>query len=77
MFATTILGYTLTTVWAIFWGAIALVVWVLLALWPAMIAKRKGRSFLLFFILSLFFWWITLFVVLFMKDDSTATAIAE
>jgi hypothetical protein len=45
--------------------------WVLLALWPALIAKKKGYSFILFFILSLFFWWITLFVALFMKDKTT------
>ena len=47
------------------------ILWVLIALWPAFIAKKKGYSFLLFFLLSLFFWWITLFVALFMKDKNT------
>lgn len=74
MFATTILGYTLTAMWVVFWSTLFIILWVFLALWPAMIAKRKGHSFWLFFILSLFFWWITLFVVLLMKDDSTPAA---
>ncbi|TAH33830.1 hypothetical protein EYC58_00090 [Candidatus Saccharibacteria bacterium] len=42
--------------------------WILLAMAPAFIARKKGYSFLLFFIISLFFWWITLFVTLFLKD---------
>lgn len=66
MFATTILGFTLTTIWMAF----ILFLWVLVALWPGMLAKQKGYSFWLFFLISLFFWWITLFVVLFLKDKS-------
>jgi hypothetical protein len=66
MFATTILGVTLAAIW---WFMIA-ILWILIAFWPAMIAKRKGYSFLLFFILSLFAWWLMLFVALFMKDKS-------
>ncbi|HSX43974.1 MAG TPA: hypothetical protein VLE69_01580 [Candidatus Saccharimonadales bacterium] len=66
MFATTILGVTLSAIW---WFMIA-VLWVIIAFWPAMIAKGKGYSFLLFFILSLPFWWIMLFVALFMPDKS-------
>lgn len=46
------------------------VLWIAVALWPASIAKRKGYSFLLFFLISLLFWWITLFVTLFMKDKT-------
>lgn len=42
--------------------------WILLAMAPAFIARKKGYSFLLFFIISLFFWWITLFVTFFLKD---------
>jgi small-conductance mechanosensitive channel len=52
---------------------LGIILWVIIALWPAMIAKRKGYSFIGFFALSLFFWWITLFVALFMKDKSTPT----
>ncbi len=67
MFATTILGVTLGTIWYI----LIFFAWVIIALWPASIARAKGRSFWLYFIISLFFWWITLFVVLFMKDTGT------
>ena len=42
--------------------------WILLAMAPAFIARKKGYSFLLFFLISLFFWWITLFVTIFLKD---------
>jgi hypothetical protein len=66
MFATTILGFTLTTIWMVF----ILFLWVLVAIWPAMLAQKKGYNFWLFFLISLFFWWITLFVVLFLKDKS-------
>lgn len=66
MFATTLLGYTLSTLWLAF----IIFVWVIIAIWPGMLAKKKGYSFWLFFIISLFFWWITLFVVLFLKDKS-------
>jgi hypothetical protein len=65
MFATTILGVTLSAFWLMF----LLIMWIVIAFLPATIAKNKGRSFLGWFILSLFFWWITLFVALFMKDN--------
>lgn len=70
MFATTILGVTLSAIWFV----IIAFLWILVAFWPAMIAKGKGYSFLLFFILSLPFWWIMLFVALFMPDKSGPTA---
>jgi hypothetical protein len=66
VFATTILGFTITTIWMVF----ILFLWVLVATWPGMLAQKKGYSFWLFFIISLFFWWITLFVVMFLKDKS-------
>lgn len=55
-------------------GILGLIIWIAIAIWPARIAASKGRSFLLWFILSLFFWWITLFVALAMKDDSAPAA---
>ncbi len=70
MFATTILGVTLGAIW---WFMLA-VFWIIIALWPATIAKGKGYSFLLFFLLSLPFWWIMLFVALFMPNKSGPTA---
>ncbi|HMS23643.1 MAG TPA: hypothetical protein PKB09_02445 [Candidatus Saccharibacteria bacterium] len=50
---------------------LGMILWVLLALWPAMLAKRKGYSFILFLILSWFVSFIiTLLVVLFLKDKN-------
>lgn len=66
MFAMTIIGYTVTTIWYLFIAFLFIVV----ALWPATIAKSKGRSFILWFLISIPFWWITLFVALFMQDNS-------
>ncbi|MCA9344493.1 hypothetical protein KC946_01530 [Candidatus Saccharibacteria bacterium] len=45
------------------WGILFIIASVLIAIWPARIASRKGHSFLIWFIISLFFWWITLFWV--------------
>ncbi len=50
------------------------ILWIALAFWPATIARRKGYSFILFFLISLLFWWITLFVTLFMKDKAAPPA---
>ncbi|OGL36504.1 hypothetical protein A3E49_01990 [Candidatus Saccharibacteria bacterium RIFCSPHIGHO2_12_FULL_49_19] len=55
------------------WGILALIAWIIIAIWPARVASRKGHSFLGYFILSLFFWWITLFVVYFVLKDRTQT----
>jgi hypothetical protein len=55
---------------------LGIVIWVTIALWPAFRARNKGYSFLLFFLISLAFWWITLFVTFFLKDK-TAVATAE
>jgi hypothetical protein len=72
VFATTILGVTLSAIWYLF----ILFLFILIALWPATIAKGKGHSFLLYFLLSIPFWWITFFVVLFLKDKTTGTPAA-
>lgn len=54
---------------------LGMILWVLLALWPAMLAKRKGYSFILFLILSWFVSFIiTLLVVLFLKDKNQDSA---
>jgi len=65
-----ILGYSLSIVWLMFWIFLC----ILVALWPASVAKQKGHNFLGWFILSIFFWWITLFVAIFLlKDKSKKT----
>ena len=48
MFAMTLLGFTLSTIWAVF----ILIIWIMIAFLPASIARSKGRSFWLFFIIS-------------------------
>lgn len=54
---------------------IGIILWVLLAFWPAMLAKRKGYSFILFLILSWFVSFaITLLAVLFLKDKNKISA---
>ncbi len=51
MFATTILGVTLSAIWFL----MLVVVWIAIAFWPARVAGRKGHSFLGYFVFSLFF----------------------
>lgn len=70
MFAITILGYTFAMMWLILVAA----VWIMIAFWPALLAKGKGYSFWLFLLLSIPFWWITLFVALFIHDKNQPVA---
>lgn len=67
MFAVSILGYTIGTIWLIMLS----VLWVFIAIWPALMAKTKGYNFWLAFLFSLFFWWIMFFVVLFLPNRNT------
>ena len=55
-------------------GILGLFLWIFIAFIPARIAASKGRSFFGWFILSIFFWWITLFVALAMKDNKHTPA---
>ncbi len=64
-----ILGYSLSIVWLMFWIFLC----ILVAFWPASVAKQKGHNFLGWFILSIFFWWITLFVAIFLLKDKNKT----
>ena len=49
-------------------GILALIIWVLLAFWPARVARRKGHSWLLFFIFSLFFFPAALITAYLVRD---------
>ena len=51
-------------------GILALVIWILIAFWPARVASRKGHSFLLFFIFSLIFFPLALLVAYLVRDRS-------
>lgn len=50
------------------WSVLAIVVWILIAFWPARVARRKGHSFLLFFIFSLFFFPAAVIVAYLVRD---------
>ena len=54
------------------WGIIGLIIWVAIAFWPARVAARKGHSFLLFFIFSLFFFPAALIVAYVVADRRVA-----
>jgi len=56
------------------WGVLSIIAWILIAIWPARVASKKGHSFVVWFVISLFFWWITLFVVNFGLHDKNRTA---
>lgn len=70
MFATTLLGFTISTIWAV----IVLFVWIAIAFWPARVAGRKGHSFLGYFIFSLIFFPLALLVAYLSDDRTKATA---
>ena len=50
------------------WWFLALLFWVAIAFWPARVASRKGHSFLLFFIFSLFFFPAAIIVAYMVQD---------
>jgi hypothetical protein len=60
MIASSILGFG--------FGLLALIIWIAIAFWPARVARRKGHSWLLFFIFSLFFFPAALIVAYVVRD---------
>lgn len=57
--------------WGI-WGIVAIVVLLALAFWPARVASRKGHSWFLFFVFSLFFFFPALITAYLVQDRSVA-----
>jgi hypothetical protein len=55
-----------------FGGIVFVIVWVLIAFWPARVAARKGHSFFLYFIFSLFFFPAALIVAYLVRDRRVA-----
>lgn len=49
-------------------GIVGLIIWIALAFWPARVARRKGHSFLGYFILSLFFFPLALILAYVVRD---------
>jgi len=54
-------------VWA-GWSLLFLLIWIAIAFWPARVARRKGHSWLLFFIFSLFFFPLALVCAYLVRD---------
>jgi hypothetical protein len=52
-------------------GILCFVVWIAIAFWPARVASRKGHSWLLFFVFSLFFFPAAV-IVAYVVDDRRA-----
>jgi hypothetical protein len=52
------------------------IIWLAIAFWPARVARRKGHSFLGFFIFSLFFFPASLLVA-YLVRDRRAVAVAR
>jgi energy-coupling factor transporter transmembrane protein EcfT len=73
MFATTILGVTLSAIWAV----IILFIWIAIAFWPARVAARKGHSFIGFFLLSLLFFPLSLLLAYLSGDISNQHSMAQ
>lgn len=57
-----------TITWILF-----VVIWVALAFWPARVAGRKGHSFFLYFLFSLFFFPAALIVAYMVGDRTQST----
>ena len=50
------------------WSILFIIIWVAIAFWPARVAARKGHSFFLYFIFSLFFFPAALIVAYLVRD---------
>ena len=49
-------------------AVIFLIIWVLIAFWPARVARRKGHSFIVYFIFSLICFPVALIVAYLVRD---------
>jgi hypothetical protein len=52
------------------WFVIGTIIWIAIAFWPARVADRKGHSFFGYFVLSLFFFPLSL-IMAYMVSDRT------
>lgn len=67
VFVASVLGWTAA-------GLAFLIIWLLIAFWPARVARRKGHSFILYFIFSLIFFPLALLTAYLVRDrNRTAT----
>jgi hypothetical protein len=54
------------------WWIVGFLIWVAIAFWPARVAGRKGHSFFLFFIFSLFLFPLALITAYLVRDRRAA-----
>lgn len=59
---------------ATFFVILGLAIWIGLAFWPAIMAKNKGYSFLLFLVLSWFVSFVLTLIIVLVLPDKTETA---
>ena len=52
-------------------GIIGLIIWILIAFWPARVSGSKGHSFIGFFLLSLVFFPLALIMAYVVRDRRT------
>jgi hypothetical protein len=55
-------------------GILFVIIWVALAFWPARVARRKGHSFIGYFIFSLIFFPLALITAYMVQDRTAAPA---
>jgi hypothetical protein len=61
LYAFSAVGWTLSAV-------VFLIIWIAIAFWPARVARRKGHSFILYFIFSLIFFPLALLTAYLVRD---------
>lgn len=61
LYAFSAVGWTLSAI-------LFLIIWVAIAFWPARVARRKGHSFILYFIFSLIFFPLALLTAYLIRD---------
>ncbi len=66
LYAFSAVGWTLSAI-------VFLIIWIAIAFWPARVARRKGHSFILYFIFSLIFFPLALLTA-YLVHDRTAPA---
>jgi hypothetical protein len=60
--------FAVSTFGWVFLAVAFLIVWIALAFWPARVARRKGHSFIGYFIFSLFFFPLALLTAYLVQD---------
>lgn len=60
--------YAVSTFGWVLLGIAFLIIWIAIAFWPARVARRKGHSFILYFIFSLIFFPLALITAYLVRD---------